>query len=146
MLADSAYGVYSNTVNLYRAVQGSYVYLPDSGSGKLATWLVPNSQEAQDIAQIASLSLALAAGKVYVGTTPRYVDSAYAQYMPATIGGMLDAKKVTNPSVVSGLLIPNTNPGKSTASWFLDTTQILQAGSINFNNVVRITNEIQGKK
>lgn len=77
--SDSAYGLYSSAVNLYRATQGGLVYLPDSGAGWIAQQVAPNNQTAQDIAQVGSLSLALLGGRVYVGTVPAYGGSAYSQ-------------------------------------------------------------------
>jgi hypothetical protein len=62
------------------------VYLPGSGGGLLADYLAPGSQTAQDMAQIGSLGLAFAAGRVYVGTALMYGDSStFAHYAPVTI-------------------------------------------------------------
>ena len=140
-LTDSAYGVYSNTVNLYRATQGSLVYLPDSGTGKRADWWAPGCQTAQDLAQGGSLSLAFLSGRVYVGTTLKYGDSAYAQYVPTTINGMLDASASAPTGMYRYVLIPHTSPGKSAASWFLDSTQFIQAWSANFENSTRLMSQ-----
>ena len=129
-LADSSYGIYSNAVNLYRATQGSVVYLPDSGTGRLAEWLAPGSQTAQDFAQIGSLGLAFMAGRVYVGTTLRYGDSAFAQYVPTSINGMLDAGAAAPSGALRSVLISNTNPGQSTASLLLDRLQKAQVGAL----------------
>ena len=129
-LTDSGYGLYSNAVNFYRATQGSVVYLPDSGLGLLAETLAPGNQTAQDVAQIGSLSLALASGRVYVGTTLAHGDSAFSQYVPTTINGMLDANAVTSPGVRSGVFIADTNPGVSTASLWLDRVQKAQIGAL----------------
>ena len=125
-LADSGYGVYSNVVNLYRATQGSVVYLPDSGSGKLAEWWASGDQAAQDYAQVGSLGLALLSGRVYVGTTLRYGDSAYAQYLPATINGMLDASAAAPTGALKSVLIPNAKPRESTTTKLLNQVQWAQ--------------------
>jgi len=130
-IVDSSYGIYSNAVNFYRATQGSVVYLPDSGSGGLAEYFAPGNQTVADLAQISSLGLALIGGKVYVGTTLRYGDSAYAQYLPATINGMLDARAAAPTGALKSVLIPNTNPGPSIASRALDLTQGAQAATAN---------------
>ncbi|MBI2308171.1 MAG: hypothetical protein HYU78_12795 [Rhodocyclales bacterium] len=129
-LADSSYGIYSNAVNLYRATQGSVVYLPDSGTGRLAEWLAPGSQTAQDFAQMGSLGLALLSGRVQVGTTLVYGDSALAHYAPATIDRMLDVNAATPTGALRTVLIPNTNPGQSTASLLLDRLQKAQVGAL----------------
>ena len=136
--ADSSYGVYSNAVNLYRATQGSAVYLPDSGSGWLAEWLVPGSQAAQDIAQIGSLGLALVSGRVYVGTALKYGDSVFAQYVPLTINGMLDASAAAPSGMFKFALIPTTNPKTSTASMLLDQIQWAQVMSTDNDTVRRL--------
>lgn len=146
-LADSGYGVYSNTINLYRAIQGSVVYLPDSGLSKFAEYAVPGSQTAQDIAQIGSLGLAFASGRAYVGTVPAYGGSAFSQYVPTGINGMLDANAVTSPGVRSGLFLPNTNPGESMASWLLDRTQGLQLIGVgmDYSQRMSLTPSSQGR-
>jgi hypothetical protein len=92
------------------------VYLPDGGLSWFANMAAPGNQTAQDFAQIGTLSLAFASGRVYVGLVPAYGDSALSQYVPTAINGMLDANAVTSPGVRSGLFIPNTNPGTSAAS------------------------------
>jgi filamentous hemagglutinin len=138
-VADSGYGVYSNAVNLYRATQGSVVYLPDSGTGRLADWLAPGSQPAQDFAQISSLSLALLSGRVQVGTTLIYGDSPLlAQYAPATINRMLDVNAATPTGALRTVLIPNTNPGSSIGSSFLNSTQFFQGLSVNYDYLPRL--------
>ena len=139
---DSSYGVYSNVVNLYRATQGSAAYLPDSGSAWLAERLEPGSQAAQDIAQIGSLGLALVSGRVYVGTALKYGDSVFAQYVPLTINGMLDASAAAPSGVFKFALIPTTNPKTSTASRLLNQIQWAQVMSTDNDTVRRLLHSI----
>lgn len=97
-------------------------------------------------AQVGSLGLALLSGRVYVGVTRRYGDRAFSQYLPATINEMLDARAVAPTGALKPVLIPNVSPGKSFASWYLDTTQVLHAGGANVDNSERLLNAIQGKQ
>lgn len=121
-IADSGYGLYSNAVNIYRALNGSQVYLPSGGFSWAAGAIAPGSQDAQDLGNMASLSLALGSGRVTVGTTVKYGDSAFSQYAPATIGGMLDANAVRPTGALGNILIPTATPGVSMASQSLGYT------------------------
>jgi hypothetical protein len=85
------------------------------------------------MAQIGSLSVALASGRVQVGTTLRYGDSAFSQYAPATINGMLDANAVRPTGPLAHVLIPTTTPGPSKASTALDIVQYFQFGGITYD-------------
>ena len=141
-LADSSYGLYSSLVNFYRASQGSLVYLPQGGFSWAADKLAPGSQTAQDYAQLAALNLALASGRVHVGTIQVYGDSALAHYVPTGINGMLNASAVQPAGAFRHVLIPHAKPGVSTASWLLDRTQIFQLGNTYYENIPRIVHPI----
>ena len=65
----------------------------------------------------------------------------YAQYMPTTINGMLDAKASAPTGMYKYILIPITNPKQSTASWLLDMTQFLQSWNSVAESAERLLNK-----
>lgn len=98
------------------------------------------------MAQIGSLSVALASGRVQVGTTLRYGDSAFSQYAPATINGMLDANAVRPTGSLAHVLIPTATPGISKASRSLDVIQWAQLFGTGYGYYPRIVIPKQGEK
>lgn len=93
----------------------------------VASYFAPDNQTAQDAAAIASLTLALASGRVPVGTRVMNADSAFAQRVPVGVNGMLDFNAAAPKGAYSWALIPNATPGASVMSRMLDRTQFLQS-------------------
>jgi hypothetical protein len=101
----------------------------------LAAAFYPGNQTAQDLATVTDLSLALLSGRVPVGTAQINSFSALSQRVSVSINGMADAKAVSVPRGMDGILLPSADSAKSFASWALDTTQVLQLGSLAYDRI-----------
>jgi RHS repeat-associated protein len=140
-IANSTPGLYNAGRNFIRAIQdnpNAPANLPTSGSTILANTMFPGNQAAQDVATIADLSLALASGRVPVGTSQINSFSALSQRAPVSINGMLDARAVAVPRSMSGVILPSADSASSVASRALDATQFGQLFSIGFDKALPI--------
>ncbi len=132
-LYTNGYGIYSNAVNLYNAWNGStQTPLPGSGFQATANYFLPNSQTAQNVAELADLGLAFGSGKVAVSSStvaPYGTGAALTQGQD--INSWLNARAAAPTGQYRSVLIPDPMPPNSTITNlfnFTTNTQYLSSG------------------
>jgi len=132
-LYTNGYGVYSNAVNLYNVWNGSsQAPLPGSGFQATANYFFPNSQTAQNVAELADLGLAFGSGKVSVSSStvaPYGTGAALTQGQD--LNSWLNARAAAPTGQYRSALIPDPMPPNSTITNlfnFTTNTQYLSSG------------------